>query len=101
MMLALNISHIDYFSLDVEGQELPVLKTIPFDKIDISVLSVEYLHGDKQGILDFMAEKGYTMVKKLSFANPKIVQWSYDYIFAKNGTKKWPYTTLVHMCEIT
>jgi len=36
-LLALNITVIDYFSLDVEGSELNVLKTIPFDKIDIRV----------------------------------------------------------------
>jgi hypothetical protein len=28
---------IDYFSLDVEGSELAILKTIPFDKVDIRV----------------------------------------------------------------
>ena len=28
---------IDYFSLDVEGSELDILKTIPFDKVDIKV----------------------------------------------------------------
>jgi hypothetical protein len=26
---------IDYFSLDVEGAELAILKTIPWDKVDI------------------------------------------------------------------
>jgi hypothetical protein len=31
------VSTVDYFSLDVEGNELQVLKTIPFDKIDIRV----------------------------------------------------------------
>lgn len=36
-LLALNKTVIDYFSLDVEGSELNVLKTIPFDKIDIKV----------------------------------------------------------------
>lgn len=39
-LLALNITVIDYFSLDVEGSELNVLKTIPFDKIDIKVNSI-------------------------------------------------------------
>lgn len=39
-LLALNVTVIDYFSLDVEGSELNVLKTIPFDKIDIRVSSV-------------------------------------------------------------
>lgn len=36
-LLALNVTVIDYFSLDVEGSELNVIKTIPFDKIDIKV----------------------------------------------------------------
>ena len=86
-MLALNVSHIDYFSLDVEGQELNVLKTIPFDKIDISVLSVEYLHADKQGILDFMQTKGYDMVKQLDVVNPNV--WCYDLVFVKKGLDLW------------
>lgn len=37
MLLALNRTTVDYFSLDVEGYELHVLKTIPFDEIDIQV----------------------------------------------------------------
>ena len=37
LLLAMNVSRVDYFSLDVEGWELEVLKTIPFDKIDIKV----------------------------------------------------------------
>lgn len=36
-ILALNITHVDYFSLDIEGDELDVLKTLPFDKVDITV----------------------------------------------------------------
>ena len=28
---------IDYFSLDIEGAELAVLKTIPWEKVDIKV----------------------------------------------------------------
>ena len=33
MLLALNQTRIDYFSLDVEGVELEVLQTVPFDKV--------------------------------------------------------------------
>ena len=33
---------MDYFSLDVEGPELEILQTIPFDKVKIDVISVEY-----------------------------------------------------------
>ena len=32
---------ISICSLDVEGSEFPILKTIPFDKVDIKVLDVE------------------------------------------------------------
>ena len=35
MLLALNQTHVDYFSLDVEGFELEVLQTIPFDKVKL------------------------------------------------------------------
>jgi len=41
---ALNIQHIDYFSLDVEGAEVPVLKTIDWKKLTIDVITIEYNH---------------------------------------------------------
>jgi hypothetical protein len=37
ILMAFNNPIIDYFSLDVEGSELAILKTIPFDKVDIRV----------------------------------------------------------------
>ncbi|KAK2154062.1 hypothetical protein LSH36_278g06043 [Paralvinella palmiformis] len=42
MLVAVNRTHIDYFSLDVEGSELDILKTIPFDKVVIDIITVEY-----------------------------------------------------------
>ena len=36
-----NITHIDFFSLDVEGAELEVLKTLDLSAVHISVLVVE------------------------------------------------------------
>ena len=38
LLSALNITIVDYFSLDVEGNELDVLKTIPFDAVYIKVI---------------------------------------------------------------
>ena len=32
---------VDFFSLDIEGAEMAVLKTIPFDKVDIEVFLIE------------------------------------------------------------
>ena len=42
IMSALGVKTVDYFSLDVEGPELDILETIPFDKLYIKVFSVEY-----------------------------------------------------------
>lgn len=40
LMAALNVTTVNYFSLDIEGYELEVLKTIPFDRINIQVNSI-------------------------------------------------------------
>lgn len=37
VLKALNVTKVDYFSLDVEGNEMDVLQTIPFDDVDITV----------------------------------------------------------------
>ena len=37
VLKALNVTKVDYFSLDVEGNEMDVLRTIPLDLIDITV----------------------------------------------------------------
>lgn len=39
LLLAANMTSVDYFSLDIEGQELNVLRSIPWDKVDIKVRS--------------------------------------------------------------
>ena len=39
VLLASNRTTIDYFSLDVEGFEIKILKTIPWDKVEIKVVS--------------------------------------------------------------
>lgn len=42
ILMALGVRHVDYFSLDVEGPELEILQTIPFNRITFDVLTVEY-----------------------------------------------------------
>ena len=41
ILSAIDNPTVDYFSLDIEGAELDVLKTIPWDKVDIKVLSID------------------------------------------------------------
>ncbi|KAK2162081.1 hypothetical protein LSH36_104g02046 [Paralvinella palmiformis] len=84
LMLALNRTRIDYFSLDVEGMELPILKSIPFDKLDIAVLTVEYKHGkDKSEYADFMRHKGYKKVKELNFFIKELYLGGCDFVFVR------------------
>ena len=39
VLLALNQTIVDYFSLDIEGHEKRILETIPWNKVDIKVLA--------------------------------------------------------------
>ena len=39
---AIGMTHIHLFSLDVEGAELDILRTIPFDKVTIDLFVIEY-----------------------------------------------------------
>jgi len=52
IMAALDISHVDYLSLDIEGPELEILQTIDWTRLRIDVITVEYriYGGEKIGI---------------------------------------------------
>ena len=56
-----------HYSLDVEGSEFPILKTIPFDKVDIKVIDVEVNHagtvfpGSFRDIDDYLKLQGYQL----------------------------------------
>jgi len=59
---------VNYLSLDIEGAEFLVLQTIPWDKVDIEVLTVETNHagevfpGSKEEIRNYLADQGYVYV---------------------------------------
>ena len=42
ILLAIGKTKIDYFGLDVEGSEYKILKTIPWHKVDIKVITLFY-----------------------------------------------------------
>ncbi|EFX71992.1 hypothetical protein DAPPUDRAFT_326665 [Daphnia pulex] len=44
LLLAIGQTAVDYFSLDVEGSEYKILNTIPWHKVDIKTLTVEWDH---------------------------------------------------------
>lgn len=83
ILLALNTTTVDYFSLDVEGAELDVLSTIPWEKVNIKTLSVEFYHGGKgkgkEDINKYMISKGYSIYSEVT--NPRAL--ANDVIYAK------------------
>lgn len=80
VILALGNPTIDYFSLDVEGADLAVLKTIDFDKVDIKVITLEYhnldyiFEGNARSARYFLQSQGYKLYKQLE----------HDVIYVKN-----------------
>ena len=54
-----------YLSLDIEGGEFGVLKTVPWDKVDIEVLLIELIHaghqekGSRDDVHKFLFSKNY------------------------------------------
>lgn len=69
-----NIKDIDLISIDVEGAEMQVLKSIDFDKVNINCFLIENNYGlDKE--TDYLISKGYKLLGN--------IQW--DSIFVKNN----------------
>jgi len=64
---------------------LQILQTIPFDKLDIKVLSVEYVHGKagKQAYIEFMTKNGYKVHKDIHFHDQPQTIFVDDFIFVK------------------
>ncbi|XP_076049318.1 protein Star-like [Oratosquilla oratoria] len=64
----LNVSTVDFFSLDVQGAEVGILEAFPWDTVTLRVLVVEhYATGKPQGALDypfidFLTKKGFRLL---------------------------------------
>lgn len=60
-----HITHVNYLSVDVEGAEYDVLKSINYDKVFIDVIGFENNYEDTSApIIDFLKSNGFVMLKK-------------------------------------
>jgi hypothetical protein len=58
-----NISHINYLSIDVEGAEFEVIKSINFDKVFIDVIGFENNYNDVSvPIVKYLENKGFVVI---------------------------------------
>ncbi len=55
---------LDFLFLDVEGIDFEVLKSIDFERFDITHLQVEHLHLNREQLLTFMASKGFSPLER-------------------------------------
>ena len=81
VLLALGNPTVHYFSLDIEGSELQVLKTIPLHKVDIKIFDIEMNHlgetfdGSADDLREYLKTNGYSVFKRIKI----------DDIFVKRG----------------
>ncbi|CAB3364700.1 Hypothetical predicted protein [Cloeon dipterum] len=74
MMQAMGVSKVDLFNLDVEGMELPILKTIDFNLVPVDAMVIEHFNNNetvRNEIKRIMEENGFRFY----------LENTYDYLF--------------------
>jgi FkbM family methyltransferase len=69
-----NFYNIDYCSIDTEGAELEIVKSIDLDIYNITAFSIE---GDNKEVINYLRSKGYVCITSIC-----------DNLFIKKGTKR-------------
>jgi hypothetical protein len=62
-----NLKKLDILFIDTEGIDDLIIKTIDFEKYDISEIYFENLHLTQPDIYDFLENKGYEIIKNWGF----------------------------------
>jgi len=88
---------VNLFILDIEGAELAVLKTIPWDKVDIQVMTIEtdligktgIRGGSQEEARQFLKSKGYEVFKHSKDFNPITGLQNNDLFIREDIVKRW------------
>jgi len=60
-----NVSHVNYLSIDVEGAEFEVIKSINFDKVFIDIIEFESNYDDTSiPIIEYLENKNFAVIHK-------------------------------------
>ncbi|KAK7076642.1 hypothetical protein SK128_015311 [Halocaridina rubra] len=77
-LMVLNVSVVDFLSLDIQGGEKEILRNIPWDKIRIRTIVVECIEKNiDESFVSFMESKGYVLV------NRDLAVKVYDYFYVR------------------
>lgn len=62
-------AHIDYMNLDIEGGELKVLQTFPWDQYTVDLITVEHNYEEpkRTEIANLLKSKGYQLAKSVKW----------------------------------
>jgi len=85
LLSAHNLTRVDYCSLDTEGSELNILKSLDFRQFDISLFTIANNYKDGR-IHDFMARNGYGLVVEFQGC---------DQLYKKKEVNLLPRTTVI------
>jgi hypothetical protein len=58
--------HVDFLSLDIEGEEILAFKTFPFDEISVETLLIESVHQKDWALNYLMTMNGYQLEQQLA-----------------------------------
>ncbi|XP_064104942.1 uncharacterized protein LOC135214494 isoform X2 [Macrobrachium nipponense] len=88
-LLALNLTTLDFLSLDIQGFEEEVLYSIPYDKVKVRVIAVEFVIQDDNGDL-YLGEIDHNFVKNMESKGYFLVDFDHEsnYIFALKDDPK-------------
>ncbi|XP_064615255.1 protein Star-like [Liolophura sinensis] len=81
---AIGRRHIDLVTIDANRRELEILETIPFNLIEIEILSVEFQEDEANDIIQFMRSQGY---KAINLMDNRILD-KRDLIFRRRSTNE-------------
>jgi FkbM family methyltransferase len=82
-----NMFDIDFCSIDVEGNEYSVLKSIDFNLINIKSFCIEVYTPDSNNIINFLQNKGYFVENLSNYSKKTHPTWDgshQDYFFTKD-----------------
>ncbi|XP_057372133.1 protein Star-like isoform X2 [Daphnia carinata] len=83
LLLAVGRTHVDYFSLDVEGSEYKILKTIPWHKVYMQTLTVEWNHAPEgeAAVTRLMEDSNFIRFGSFSMPYSREVVYVQDFLY--------------------
>ena len=88
-----NFNQVDFLSLDVEGYEFEILKSIDFNKYRPYAILIEIWRDKAFEIFDFLTKKEFVVISNISnFSKDKHPNWSgdhQDFLFIKKEFSKY------------